>query len=66
MIVLIAEKPSFGADLARIIGAKQRHDGYIDGGTVNGEALAILTQYLKNSNHVSSQTRPQHLSPCQA
>lgn len=41
MIVLIAEKPAFGADLARIIGAKQRHDGYIDGGTVNGEAAAV-------------------------
>ena len=39
MIVLIAKKPTFGSDLARIIGAKQRHDGYIDGGTVNGEPL---------------------------
>lgn len=41
MIVLIAEKPSFGADLARIIGAKERHDGYIDGGSLNGERAAV-------------------------
>lgn len=41
MIVLIAEKPSFGADLARIIGARERHDGYIDGGTLNGERAAV-------------------------
>lgn len=41
MIVLIAEKPSFGADLARIIGAKERHDGYIDGGTLGGERAAV-------------------------
>lgn len=41
MIVLIAEKPSFGADLARIIGAKDRHDGYIDGGSLGGERAAV-------------------------
>lgn len=32
MIVLI--EPPLGSDLARIIGDKQRHDGYIDGGAV--------------------------------
>ena len=41
MIVLIAEKPSFGADLARIIGATQKHDGYYDGGQLNGEQAAV-------------------------
>lgn len=34
MIVLIAKKPIFGSNLARIIDDKQRHDGYIDGGAV--------------------------------
>ena len=31
MIVLIAEKPSVAKDIARIIGATQRNDGYLSG-----------------------------------
>ena len=31
MIVCIAEKPSVGRDIARILGAKVSHDGYMEG-----------------------------------
>lgn len=31
MIALIAEKPSVAQDIARILGATQRHDGYVSG-----------------------------------
>lgn len=31
MIALIAEKPSVAKDIARIIGATQRNDGYLSG-----------------------------------
>ncbi len=31
MIVCIAEKPSVGKDIARIIGANKQHDGYMEG-----------------------------------
>ena len=31
MIALIAEKPSVVKDIARIIGATQRNDGYLSG-----------------------------------
>ena len=31
MIALIAEKPSVAKDIARIIGATQRDDGYLSG-----------------------------------
>ncbi|MCH5222473.1 MAG: DNA topoisomerase 3 [Muribaculaceae bacterium] len=31
MILCITEKPSVGRDIARILGATQRHDGYIEG-----------------------------------
>ena len=31
MIALIAEKPSVAKDIARIIGATQKNDGYLSG-----------------------------------
>lgn len=31
MIAIIAEKPSVGIDIARVVGATERHDGYISG-----------------------------------
>jgi DNA topoisomerase III len=31
MIVILAEKPSVGRDIARVLGATQKHDGYIQG-----------------------------------
>ena len=31
MIVCIAEKPSMGADIARVLGATSRHEGYYEG-----------------------------------
>lgn len=46
MIVLIAEKPSVGMELARITGCRDRHDGYMDGGHIsngplNGEQCCV-------------------------
>lgn len=41
MITLIAEKPSVGMELARITGCRNRHDGYIDGGYLNGEPCRV-------------------------
>ena len=31
MIVCVAEKPSVGAYIANVLGAKQKHDGYFEG-----------------------------------
>ena len=31
MIVCIAEKPSVAKDIARVLGATQSHDGYMEG-----------------------------------
>ena len=31
MIVCIAEKPSVAREIANVLGAKQSHDGYIEG-----------------------------------
>lgn len=31
MIAIIAEKPSVGMDIARIVGATEKHDGYVNG-----------------------------------
>ena len=41
MIVLIAEKPSVGLELARITGCFIRKDGYMDGGSLNGEPCRV-------------------------
>ena len=47
MIVLIAEKPSVAKDIARIIGATQKNDGYLSGiGCYNN--LVALVEYLFN------------------
>lgn len=43
MIVVLAEKPSVGRDLARVLGATNRHDGYIDG---NGYAVTWAFGHL--------------------
>ena len=32
MIVVVAEKPSVARDLAAVLGATQRHEGYLEGG----------------------------------
>ena len=31
MVVCVAEKPSVGAYIANVLGAKQKHDGYFEG-----------------------------------
>lgn len=31
MIAIIAEKPSVAMDIARIVGATEKHDGYVSG-----------------------------------
>lgn len=31
MIVCVAEKPSVGQEIAKVLGANQRHDGYFEG-----------------------------------
>lgn len=41
MIVLIAEKPSVGMDLARITGCRTRRDGYMEGGYLQGEPCRV-------------------------
>lgn len=43
MVVIIAEKPSVGRDLARVVGAKNRHDGYMEG---NGYAVTWAFGHL--------------------
>ncbi len=43
MIVVIAEKPSVGRDLARVLGATQRHEGYMEG---NGYAVTWAFGHL--------------------
>ena len=40
MIVLIAEKPSVGMELARLTGCRERKDGYMDGGSIAAGPLA--------------------------
>ena len=41
--VVIAEKPSVARDIAKVLGATQRHDGYIDG---NGYAITWAIGHL--------------------
>lgn len=41
MIVLIAEKPSVGMELARITGCRDRRDGYVEGGRFAGHACKV-------------------------
>lgn len=41
MVILIAEKPSVGRELARIVGATESHDGYISGGTISGKPCCV-------------------------
>ena len=43
MIALIAEKPSVAKDIARIIGATQRNDGYLSG---NGDMVTWAFGHL--------------------
>ena len=43
MIVCIAEKPSVARDLAEILGAKNRKDGYLEG---NGYAVTWVYGHL--------------------
>lgn len=43
MIVVLAEKPSVGRDLARVLGAKSRHEGYLEG---NGYAVTWAFGHL--------------------
>ena len=31
MILCVAEKPSAGRDIAKVLGANTRHDGYLEG-----------------------------------
>lgn len=41
MTILIAEKPSVGRELARVVHASEMHDGYISGGTLNGDECCV-------------------------
>jgi DNA topoisomerase-3 len=43
MIVILAEKPSVARDLARVLGAKNRHEGYLEG---NGYAVTWAFGHL--------------------
>ena len=43
MIALIAEKPSVAKDIARIIGATQRNDGYLSGNGYMAVSYTHLT-----------------------
>lgn len=43
MIVVMAEKPSVARDLARVLGAKKRHEGYLEG---NGYAVTWAFGHL--------------------
>ena len=52
MIVLIAEKPTVGMELARITGCRDRHDGYVDGGRLHGQPCIVTWA----SGHLVSQT----------
>ena len=45
MITLIAEKPSFGRELARMTGCSIRKDGYIEGGVLNGEPCRVTWSF---------------------
>ncbi len=46
MVVLIAEKPKMGAELARITGCRERNDGYYKGGYIPSGPLAGKECYV--------------------
>ena len=61
MIVCIAEKPSVARDLAEILGAKNRKDGYLEG---NGYAVTWVYGHLcslKDPEDYLSSGSPCHL-----
>ena len=39
--LVVAEKPSVARDIARVVGARQRHDGYLAGGTLDGRPVRV-------------------------
>lgn len=39
--LVVAEKPSVARDIARVLGARQRHDGYLAGGTLEGRPVRV-------------------------
>ena len=41
MTILIAEKPSVGRELARAVHANEIKDGYMAGGTLNGDPCCV-------------------------
>ena len=41
MITIIAEKPSVGMDYARITGCREKKDGYMEGGRLQGEPCRV-------------------------
>ena len=57
MIVLIAEKPNVGMELARITGCRERHDGYVDGGRLHGQPCSVTWA----SGHLVSQVLDEHM-----
>lgn len=57
MIVLIAEKPNVGMELARITGCRDRHDGYVDGGRLHGQPCSVTWA----SGHLVSQALDEHM-----
>ena len=59
MIALIAEKPSVAKDIARIIGATQRNDGYLSGnGYMVTWAFGDRKSTRLNSSHWNKSRMP--------
>lgn len=62
MIALIAEKPSVAADIAKIIGATQRNDGYLSGnGYMVTWAFGHLIQLAMPDAYGATNFRREHL-----
>lgn len=55
MTVLIAEKPSVGRELAKAVNAKENRNGYITGGTLNGDTCCV-TWAIGHLVEISAQT----------
>ena len=64
MIVCIAEKPSVARDIADVLGAKQKKDGYIEGNgyqvTWTFGHLCTLKEPHEDRRHRHTETVPDH------
>ena len=52
MIVCIAEKPSVARDIADVLGAKDRRDGYIEGNGYQVPGLSVTSVHSKNRMNI--------------